>query len=77
MEKIAEVLYNAYDKKFCKIDLSPEGWSDKFKELCQTLSEKQKDLLFVLDRLNMELLTNHEKSAIQFMLELIEPELVD
>jgi len=73
MEKIAEIVHYAYEQKYCGLDLFPAGYQDKYKEFINSLNEQQYSIYFELDNLNTLLLINHERCAIRYILELIQP----
>ena len=77
MDKIAELIYHAYEQKYVKEGLMSDEHHEKFKKFISTLNKQQRDAYYELDFMQLELLIAHETRAIKYMLELLEPELAD
>lgn len=77
LQKIAEILYHAYEKDTMEEDLSPEGYDEAFKKFIMSLDKNQEELFYEYEAIYLELLIAHETRAIRYVLELLEPNLAD
>lgn len=74
MEKIADLLLEAYlEKREHKVE-QPEGMSELLNEFLKGLSSEQMDMLYSLEDYDMIWLQQHERDVILFLLNLLEPE---
>ncbi len=74
IEKIAEILYQAYEAKYREKRVEIEGLEESFQKLCGMLNHEQKNALMDYDDLDTEFLIKSQKEVIQYILELLCPE---
>ncbi len=73
LEKLVDLLFNAFQEKYLGVDLSPQGMSECFFELSSTLNYEQKQLLQKLDYFEVETYVNSVKALIRYFLTLLNP----
>ncbi len=74
IDKMAGLLYRAYEEKHVKDRVEIEGLDESFKKLSDMLNDKQRQALHEYDFLELELLIENQKHAIKYILELLCPE---
>lgn len=73
MEKITEILYQAYKEKYDKVYIEPNNYTETTSKFISSLNHEQFLIFAELETLQYYYVVMHEKQAIQFILELLCP----
>lgn len=73
LDKVADLLYNAYDTKQNQIDI-PKEYDDSFKSVLDLLNEEQRKAFYNYHTEEFCFLVLREKNVIKYILGLLCPE---